>query len=50
MTVLRKGISDAELTSLLSEAIEKKPFEHNFEKKIKEEDNLEKREMFKIGG
>lgn len=50
MTALRDGTSDKELTSLISQAIEKKPLEHNFEKKEQEQNNLEKREMYKIGG
>lgn len=50
MTVMRNGATDKELTSLLSKAIEKKPLEHNFGNQGKEQNNLEMREMFKIGG
>lgn len=55
MAAMRSGISDMELTSLLSQAIEKKPLEHNFERHNHDsssqlQDNMEKSEMFKIGG
>ncbi|ABX41854.1 GTP 3',8-cyclase MoaA [Lachnoclostridium phytofermentans] len=57
MEALRSGASDEELTSLLSKAIEKKPLEHNFERhthgsnsQVQDQDNMEKSEMFKIGG
>jgi cyclic pyranopterin phosphate synthase len=57
MAAMRSGASDMELTSLLSKAIEKKPLEHNFERhnhdsnsQVQDQDNMEKSEMFKIGG
>lgn len=62
MTILRKGASDMELKNLLSKAIAQKPLEHNFERQnsdpvlsgtncqAKEGSNMEKSEMFKIGG
>jgi len=57
MAAMRSGATDTELTSLLSKAIEKKPLEHNFERHNKDSnsqaqdfDNMEKSEMFKIGG
>lgn len=62
MSAMRRGASDLELSSLLSDAIEKKPLEHNFDRKDQasfhqgsnnqghEHNHKEIREMFKIGG
>ncbi len=61
MTAMRSGASDMELKNLISRAIEKKPLEHNFDRQEDsfhpdsssqelKRNNMEKREMFKIGG
>lgn len=48
MTLMRKGISDDELTKTIYKIIKDKPLEHNFGD-IKGE-HMEQKEMYKIGG
>ena len=49
MSLMRNGATDLELIELLASGIKNKPFEHKFGQ-LQEDNNIEMREMFKIGG